>query len=194
MPQVRKIGLHNATWPQQYVLSLYWASTVVTTVGIGDLMPQSKAEIAYIITAMLVSSCMYAFVFGHLADVIKLYNLKSMYSEAVLLQLRKYVAVHEVPDHVQAKLIRYFKMFEPSIDGAETPATMKKSLVGDLPPGCRTEVLTYLHQQALADNRFLHLFLAEPAFIHSIIGSVTESAALPQDVIVRSACHAPPRT
>ena len=44
----------TASVTEQYLLTLYWSVTTVTTVGYGDVLPASHGERIYVIAAMLV--------------------------------------------------------------------------------------------------------------------------------------------
>jgi hypothetical protein len=52
-----KCGIDNAEWWQQYFYSIYWASTVTTTVGFGDITISTVSE-AIIIAAIMLLGCM----------------------------------------------------------------------------------------------------------------------------------------
>ena len=49
---------------RQYLLSIYWALTTLTTVGYGDITPQTDAERCFTIVGLLLSGLVFAVVLG----------------------------------------------------------------------------------------------------------------------------------
>ena len=47
-----------------YVISLYWAMATALTIGYGDLTPNTPAEKMFVSLVMLLSSVLYASIFG----------------------------------------------------------------------------------------------------------------------------------
>jgi hypothetical protein len=60
------------TWPRaaQYLASFYWAMTTMTTVGYGDITPESDAERVLAVTAMVVGGAFYGFVIASMASFV----------------------------------------------------------------------------------------------------------------------------
>ena len=39
---MHKYGIEEATWQKQYIYSVYWAVTITTTVGFGDIVVSNE--------------------------------------------------------------------------------------------------------------------------------------------------------
>ena len=60
----------TASSSEQYLLSMYWSITTVTTVGYGDVLPASNAERLYVILAMLVGGAFHGAVIANMGSIV----------------------------------------------------------------------------------------------------------------------------
>lgn len=63
--------LHGATPSEQYIASLYWSVMTLTTIGYGDLKPNTALERLFAILCMLLGSAMFAYVVGTMCSVVQ---------------------------------------------------------------------------------------------------------------------------
>lgn len=69
---------------EQYIRSLYWVITTITTVGYGDITPILNYEYIMTIIIMLLGASLYAFVIGNIASMVSNSNLaKSNFQKKV---------------------------------------------------------------------------------------------------------------
>ena len=54
----------------QYLYSVYWALTTLTTVGYGDIIPANNAERAYALLALLIGALVFGFLLSSIGDMI----------------------------------------------------------------------------------------------------------------------------
>lgn len=47
---ITMIGIESDDWMTKYLYSIYWATTILVTVGFGDITPQNKYEVAATMT------------------------------------------------------------------------------------------------------------------------------------------------
>ena len=67
---VQRYSLTGLPLGEQYIASLYWAFYVITTVGLGDFVPTTDAETAFLCVVTLVAGCYHGYVFANFATVI----------------------------------------------------------------------------------------------------------------------------
>merc|ERR1712127_829219 len=53
-----------------YLASLYWAFTTITTTGYGDITPKSESEVLYCCFAMFLGALMFGYVVGSMASLV----------------------------------------------------------------------------------------------------------------------------
>ena len=63
-------GITDATVEVQYLSSIYWAMTVLTTVGFGDIGPSTPAEMVFSCVAEIAGCFMFAILMGSIAAMI----------------------------------------------------------------------------------------------------------------------------
>ena len=61
--------------PREYLAAVYWATTTLTTVGYGDITPQSDLERFFTIVAMVVGGGFYGYIIGSITSMVASFDL-----------------------------------------------------------------------------------------------------------------------
>jgi hypothetical protein len=74
----------SPTVGSRYITSLYWSTMTITTVGYGDVAPQTDEERCVEIAGMLVGAGVYAYVIGSVCGIVNQLSQRQQYFEASL--------------------------------------------------------------------------------------------------------------
>ena len=68
-------GIDHADTSTKYIYSLYWAFATMTTVGYGDIHPNTPRERALTLITMLVSCVVYAYTIGSIGNLVSRHKM-----------------------------------------------------------------------------------------------------------------------
>jgi CRP-like cAMP-binding protein len=139
-----KEGIANATPSAQYVRSLYWTITTMTTVGYGDITPSTTIEYWVSIVVMLMGASMYAFIIGTVASLFSnLDSAKVSYWNRIE-AVTQYLRSRQVPHDLNVRVRDYYDYLWDIHRGFR-----EDTFLDDLPESMRIEVLLNLTQDLL---------------------------------------------
>uniref|UniRef100_A0A182QHT3 Ion transport domain-containing protein n=1 Tax=Anopheles farauti TaxID=69004 RepID=A0A182QHT3_9DIPT len=141
----------------RYVTALYFTFTSLTSVGFGNVAPNTDAEKIFTICVMLVGSLMYASIFGNVSAIIqRLYSGTARY-HTQMLRVREFIRFHQIPNPLRQRLEEYFQHAWTYTNGIDMNSVLKgfpealslKFKTTHAPPGDilvhKGDVLTYLY-------------------------------------------------
>ncbi|TNE47711.1 MAG: cyclic nucleotide-binding domain-containing protein [Bacteroidetes bacterium] len=137
-------GLVQAPAPDQYVRSLYWTITTMTTVGYGDIAPLRTVEYIMAMVVMAMGASTYAFIIGSVASLFNNLDAAKAHYWNRVETLSRYLHRREVPEHLQKKVRSYY-----DYQWAKRRGLQEDWLFTDLPGPLRLEVLLHLTHDLL---------------------------------------------
>jgi len=110
MPVNRSVRAMDADVTNQYWITLYWVITTMTTIGFGDIKPQTQYEIWTCILCQIIGAAAFGFIVGNMTNIAQLLNgrkekLTGEIDELNLL-LRHFKAPRDLQRHA-TKLVRH---------------------------------------------------------------------------------------
>uniref|UniRef100_A0A8B9EZI7 Ion transport domain-containing protein n=1 Tax=Amazona collaria TaxID=241587 RepID=A0A8B9EZI7_9PSIT len=101
--------LYGPTIKDKYVTALYFTFSSLTSVGFGNVSPNTNSEKIFSICVMLIGSLMYASIFGNVSAIIqRLYSGTARY-HTQMLRVREFIRFHQIPNPLRQRLEEYFQ-------------------------------------------------------------------------------------
>ncbi|XP_073943724.1 potassium voltage-gated channel unc-103-like isoform X3 [Choristoneura fumiferana] len=118
----------NSTGPSmrsRYITALYFTCTSLTSVGFGNVAPNTDMEKGFTIFVMLVGSLMYASIFGNVSAIIqRLYSGTARYHTQIL-RVREFIRFHQIANPLRQRLEEYFQHAWSYTNGIDTSSLLK---------------------------------------------------------------------
>lgn len=93
----------------RYITSMYFTFTTLTSVGFGNVAPNTPNEKIYCIVVMMIGSLMYASIFGNVSAIIqRLYSGTARYHSAMQ-RVREFNKFYQIPNPLKQRLEEYFQ-------------------------------------------------------------------------------------
>lgn len=108
----------------RYITALYFTITSLTSIGFGNVAPNTDKEKIFAVLMMLVGALFYAVIFGNLTAIIqRLYSRTNRYHQDVRV-VNECIAVHGIPESLQITLREYFTTEQAATRGDEIESIM----------------------------------------------------------------------
>uniref|UniRef100_A0AAZ3Q8U6 Voltage-gated inwardly rectifying potassium channel KCNH2 n=1 Tax=Oncorhynchus tshawytscha TaxID=74940 RepID=A0AAZ3Q8U6_ONCTS len=109
----------------KYVTALYFTFSSLTSVGFGNISPNTNSEKIFSICVMLIGSLMYASIFGNVSAIIqRLYSGTARY-HTQMLRVREFIRFHQIPNPLRQRLEEYFQHAWSYTNGIDMNAVLK---------------------------------------------------------------------
>ncbi len=162
-----------------YLKSMYWTITTITTVGYGDITPQTNMQTIFTICVEILGIGIYSYLIGNIAGLLtKKDPAKAKYLENME-RLQALVSMRKIPRSLQSKLRDYYRYVWKKRLGYN-----EDSFLQGLPPGLKTEVSLNLKKEVI---EMIELFKeADEEFIKEIALHLKPIVLLPGDYIFKA--------
>ena len=124
----------------RYITSLYWSVMTISTVGYGDVPPQTDAERAFEILGMLLGASTYAYVVGSVCGVAATLSARETEHERAMDQLNRFIAEANLHGPLATRLRSYFRFAYTATRHADWAALLSR-----MSPGLRGETAGAVH-------------------------------------------------
>jgi len=142
---------------EQYMASLYWSFTTMTTVGYGDISPKSDLERVYAIISMIFGATIFGYIIGSIAALAgqeKSMMLKFSRGAEIgecaktkrrILMVRDYCDEQNISKRCQEMVRQHYQFYYQ-----RKPPYNESSILSDLPVPLRKEVILNVHRDAIS--------------------------------------------
>ena len=131
---------------RQYLFSLYWAFTTLTTVGYGDITPTNDTERQFATVALLAGAFVFAYILGDISSLLATLDRQASLVEEKMDAVKEYLAWRGIPRELSMRVRRYYECvprpmpglcqaYAPPSSGVPSLVATFPLLVATLPPG-----------------------------------------------------------
>uniref|UniRef100_A0A670KFB5 Voltage-gated inwardly rectifying potassium channel KCNH2 n=1 Tax=Podarcis muralis TaxID=64176 RepID=A0A670KFB5_PODMU len=146
---------YNASTPHKgptikdkYITALYFTFSSLTSVGFGNVSPNTNSEKIFSICVMLIGSLMYASIFGNVSAIIqRLYSGTARY-HTQMLRVREFIRFHQIPNPLRQRLEEYFQHAWSYTNGIDMNAVLK-----GFPECLQADICLHLNRSLLQNCR-----------------------------------------
>ena len=172
-------GLGDSEMFNRYIVAFYWTVTTLTTIGYGDVTPDTtqNAQVIYIVIIELIGAGMYGFIIGNIANIIANIDVaKSQYQEKME-KVTTFMKYKHIPSDLKDKISDYYEYLWESRRGYD-----ESTILGDLPKPLQTSVSLFLNREIIQKVPLFQGTSEE--FIKDIILNLEPVVFTPGDYVV----------
>ncbi|XP_047191773.1 potassium voltage-gated channel subfamily H member 7 isoform X2 [Scophthalmus maximus] len=131
----------------KYVTALYFTFSSLTSVGFGNVSPNTNSEKIFSICVMLIGSLMYASIFGNVSAIIqRLYSGTARY-HLQMLRVKEFIRFHQIPNPLRQRLEEYFQHAWTYTNGID----MNMEVLKGFPECLQADICLHLNKSLLQD-------------------------------------------
>ncbi|XP_076390686.1 potassium voltage-gated channel seizure isoform X12 [Megachile rotundata] len=161
----------------RYITALYFTFSSLTSVGFGNVAPNTDAEKIFTIIVMLIGSLMYASIFGNVSAIIqRLYSGTARY-HTQMLRVREFIRFHQIPNPLRQRLEEYFQHAWTYTNGIDMNSVLK-----GFPECLQADICLHLNRNLLNNCRAFEG--ASPGCLRALSLKFKTTHAPPGDTLV----------
>ncbi len=147
---VRKYGYINSSLEVQYRISIYWAFTVMTTIGFGDFVAITVTERCIAVVSMLLGAGTYGFLIASVTNIVAELNSQKEAYNRRLHELNQYMDNRQLPRDLRVRVRQYYKYFL-----SRKVIHSEHDIMFEISSHLRSEVYLNVVQRTMQDVPFL---------------------------------------
>lgn len=167
-------GSEATSW-QIYGASLYWAITTITSVGYGDIIPQSVPEMRWCTILIMFGSILWAYIIGNACGIVNTLDVATMNHRQTMDQLNRFMEDQGMPTKQRLRLRAYFNNCR---DIAKSDG--HRQLISKMSPALKEEV-AYSASRWLANLDYFRGVSSK--FVATLSNEVISNVFVPAEVI-----------
>lgn len=133
-----------------YNISLYWTVTTLTTVGYGDITPQSNMARIFTMGVMLIGVATYGIIIGNFSRMIMLADRYKEEKKEKMAGLNQFLKFYNIPSSLQRQVFSFYNhLLTQNISEQDT------RIINELPQALQNELAIYMKIKLI---RNVHIF------------------------------------
>lgn len=161
-----------------YIKCFYWTVTTLSTVGYGDITPQTNAARIYTMFVMFVGVGVYGFVIGNISRIFAERDRYKEQTREKFSELNTFMKYYHIPNRLQLAVFNYYNhMYSKRLSDNDT------KIISELPQALKVELQVYMNMKLI---RNLPVFkYCSQACLKEVASALEQKFYGPGDTIIR---------
>eukprot|EP00924_Labyrinthula_sp_SR-Ha-C_P010936 snap_masked-scaffold_33-processed-gene-0.22-mRNA-1 protein AED:0.09 eAED:0.12 QI:0/0/0/1/1/1/2/0/551 len=161
-----------------YSTSFYWASSTLTSVGFGDVVPANSSERIFASIVAFIGAFLLGYVFSSTTSMLSSLNKTANNYQEQMEKIKAYLQYRNVPTKLSKRIIEYFRYYI-----SKHALFDEQKILESLSYPLRVELTSFLFEDVLT---LIPLFssIDDSAFLSNILVQLKPFSAAPGDVIM----------
>jgi len=172
---------HDLPQTEQYMKSLYWTITTLTTIGYGDISPTAVAYNKYLfiytMIIQLLGAGMYGFIIGNISNLIANMDIAKSQHQEKIERINNFLKYKNIDGNLQKRVNNYFDYTWETRRGYN-----ESSVINELPVSLKTMVSLQMNRDIIEKVPLFNG--ASEAFLKEIILNLEPVVFTPGDYII----------
>lgn len=161
----------------QYLYSMYWALTTLTTVGYGDITPTNNTERTYTAVSLLIGALVFGYMLSSIGSLVSALDRQAALSEEKMDAIKEYMRWRHLPRDLTIRMRRYYEYYYE-----KKTAFDELAILEGLTPSLRFEVVRHSLRETIGRIPLFRKTL-DPLFQMEIFPLFKPVSASPREVI-----------
>uniref|UniRef100_A0A8C4QAM8 Uncharacterized protein n=1 Tax=Eptatretus burgeri TaxID=7764 RepID=A0A8C4QAM8_EPTBU len=130
-----------------YISALYFTMTSLTSVGFGNIAPNTDGEKIFTIAMMMIGSLLYATIFGNVTTIFQQMSTNTNRYHEMLTSVRDFLRLHQVPRGLSERVTDYIVSTWTLSKGVDTEKVLQIC-----PKDMRADICVHLNRRVFKDH------------------------------------------
>lgn len=142
--------LADAEWDRQYLVAVYFSLVVLTTVGFGDVTPETSAEIIVVCLVMFVGSLVFGYIIGNVASLMTHEDAANAAVRQKMNEIADFLQARRVSKDLQKRVFAHY-----NFAWKRSTVFDQDTILSELPQCLRADLSLFLHEDIIKQVSFL---------------------------------------
>jgi len=164
-------GVPQTMW-KQYLFSLYWSCTTLTSIGYGDITPQTYPEMMLTVTYMLLNYCISVYIIGNMTILATQADADTRKFRKLVADTKAFINAYQLPPSMQSQMQGVLTL-------RFNDAQEHREVMDALPPALRRRVAASMYRPLIERAYLFHGLSPEDAFVGVFATSLSVELYMP---------------
>ncbi|XP_020905655.1 potassium voltage-gated channel subfamily H member 5 isoform X2 [Exaiptasia diaphana] len=133
--------------PARYVSALYYTLTSLTTIGFGNIAPNTTAEKLFGCATMLLGSILFSLIFGQVSAILQQSQKNTAKYHSIIDNMRQFSKIYKLPPALADRIIDYFMSTWAQNKGIDTD-----EVLNICPKDLQADICVHMNRTVLDNN------------------------------------------